>query len=281
LLGRRVESVPLLLVLTYRDDELARHHPLRTVLGGLRPTLRLRTEPLSPAAVGTLAAGLDAAELHRITGGNPFFVSEVVAAGNAHIPATVREAVLARVARLGDAAADVLDAVSVAVPYAELELLDALAQSDGLDDGLAAGILQAVPGGVAFRHELARRAVEESLGPHRRRDLHRRALAAPSGGTDPARLAHHAEAAGDPAAVLRYAPAAAVRAASTGAHREAAEQTRVPCGTPRICPPTSARRCSRPARTSAISPTRWTRRSSCWSRRSSCAGGPATRAAPR
>jgi DNA-binding CsgD family transcriptional regulator/tetratricopeptide (TPR) repeat protein len=66
--------------------------------------------------------------------------------------------------------------------------------------------------------------VEESLGPHRRRDLHRRALAALSGTTDPARLAHHAEAARDRAAVLRYAPAAAVQAASTGAHREAADQ---------------------------------------------------------
>ncbi len=226
LLGRRVESVPLLLVVTYRDDELARHHPLRTLLGELRPIRRLRTERLSPAAVATLAGpdGLDAAELHRVTGGNAFFVSEIVAAGNDTIPATVREAVLARIARLGDAGAEVLDAVSVAVPYAELELLDAMAPAGGLDDCLAAGILQVVPGGIAFRHELARRAVEESLGPHRRRDLHRRALAALSAGTDLARLAHHAEAAGDPAAVLRYAPAAAAQAASTGAHREAAEQ---------------------------------------------------------
>jgi DNA-binding CsgD family transcriptional regulator/tetratricopeptide (TPR) repeat protein len=232
LLGRRVESVPLLLVLTYRDDELIRHHPLRTLLGELRPALRLRTESLSPAAVATLAgpSELDAVELHRVTGGNPFFVSEVVAAGGGPIPATVREAVLARIARLGEAAGQVLDAVSVAVPYAELELLDALAPADGLDDCLAAGILQVLPAGVGFRHELARRAVEESLGPHRRRDLHRRALAALaalaalSGGTDLARLAHHADAARDPAAVLRYAPAAAVQAASTGAHREAAEQ---------------------------------------------------------
>ncbi len=81
---------------------------------------------------------------------------------------------------------------------------------------------------VSFRHELARLAIEDALAPHRRLLLHRRALAvlaaAPRGRADPARLAHHAEAAGDGDAVLRHAPAAAERAAAVGAHREAAEQ---------------------------------------------------------
>jgi tetratricopeptide (TPR) repeat protein len=84
------------------------------------------------------------------------------------------------------------------------------------------------PAGVAFRHELARLAVEESVPPHRKAGLHRRALAAladpPAGAPDPARLAHHAEAAGDADAVLRLAPAAAARAATLGAYREAAAQ---------------------------------------------------------
>jgi DNA-binding CsgD family transcriptional regulator/tetratricopeptide (TPR) repeat protein len=82
--------------------------------------------------------------------------------------------------------------------------------------------------GVEFRHELARLAVEESIAPSRRVELHRKALATlsdpPGGVPDLARLAHHAEAAGDSAAVLRFAPAAAVRAAALGAHREAAAQ---------------------------------------------------------
>jgi DNA-binding CsgD family transcriptional regulator len=230
LLGRRIESIPLLLVLSHRDDELDRHHPLRTLLGEVRGS-RLTTEALSYKGIEQLAGGLDAAELYRITGGNAFFVTEVVAAGGEHIPATVREAVLARIARLGPGAADVLDAVSVAVPYAELELLDALG-AGGPDAALAAGILRSVPNGVAFRHELARRAVEESLGPHRRRELHRRALTALvdrdqarlAHHADAARLAHHADAARDRMAVLEYAPAAARQAAATGAHREAAEQ---------------------------------------------------------
>lgn len=84
------------------------------------------------------------------------------------------------------------------------------------------------PSGVAFRHELARRAVEESLPPNRRLLLHRKALNAladpPTGAPDLERLSHHADAAGDGPAVLRFAPAAAVRAAAVGAHREAAAQ---------------------------------------------------------
>ena len=89
-------------------------------------------------------------------------------------------------------------------------------------------MLTSTPGAVAFRHELARLAVEESIPVNRTIDLHRKALVAltdaPGGARDLARLAHHAEAAGDADAVLRFTPEAAARAASLGAHREAAAQ---------------------------------------------------------
>ena len=201
-------------------------------LGSGEAVSRLTLAPLSPAAVATLAEphGLDADELYRTTAGNPFFVTEVLAAGEGKTPPTVRDAVLARMARVSPAARTLLEAVAVAPPQAELWLLDALAAdaADRLEECLAAGMLTPVPGGVAFRHELARLAVEESLPPNARLALHRKALAAlasrPEGAPDLARLAHHAEAAGDAEAVLRFAPEAAVRAASVGAHREAAAQ---------------------------------------------------------
>jgi hypothetical protein len=83
-------------------------------------------------------------------------------------------------------------------------------------------MLTATADGVSFRHELARMAIDETLAPHRRAALHRAALAAlaapPAGAPDPARVAHHAEGAGDEA-VLRFALAAAARAESVGAHR--------------------------------------------------------------
>ncbi|MGH2922374.1 MAG: helix-turn-helix transcriptional regulator, partial [Gaiellaceae bacterium] len=106
---------------------------------------------------------------------------------------------------------------------AELALLK---ETDGLEECLAAGVLQEADGGVAFRHELARRAIEEAIDPARRAELHASVLATlqqrPE--SDSARLAHHAEAAGDGVAVLEHARAAAKHAAERGAHREAAAQ---------------------------------------------------------
>jgi DNA-binding CsgD family transcriptional regulator len=235
LLARRVETVSALVVATYRDDELDRAHPFRILIGELatsRAVGRVTLGRLSPAAVAQLAEpyGVDAEELYRKTAGNPFFVVEALATGAEGIPDTVRDAVLARAARLSPAAGALLEAVAVVPPRAELWLLQALAGAAAgpLDECLASGMLVAEAVGVAFRHELARLAVEESTPPHRKLDLHRRALAAladpPGGALDLARLAHHAEAAGDVDAVLRFAPAAAARAGSLGAYREAAAQ---------------------------------------------------------
>ncbi len=232
LLGRRAADAPALVIASYRDDALDRSSPLRVVLGELASggTARLVLEPFSADAVARLAEhhGVDAGELYRSTGGNPFFVGEVLAAGPGEIPPTVRDAVLARVSRLGPRARIVLDAAAVLPPAAELPLLEALAGDavDALDECVGAGMLTARADGVAFRHELARIAVEESLSPHRRLELHRRALAAlaADAAADAARVTHHAVAAGDADAVLRFAPVAAARAASVGAHREAAAQ---------------------------------------------------------
>jgi DNA-binding CsgD family transcriptional regulator/tetratricopeptide (TPR) repeat protein len=235
LLARRVESVPALIIASYRDDEFDRAHPLRVVLGELATSQavgRLRLAALSPAAVAQLAEphGVDAGELYRKTGGNPFFVVEALAAQAEEIPATVRDAVVARAARLSAQASRLLNAVAIVPPQADLWLLEEIAGEsiDALDECLASGMLTSVTGGVAFRHELARLAVEETVALNRRLDVHRKALAAladpPGAAPDLARLSHHAEAAGDAGAVLRFAPAAAARAASLGAHREAAAQ---------------------------------------------------------
>jgi DNA-binding CsgD family transcriptional regulator/tetratricopeptide (TPR) repeat protein len=232
LLGRRIESVRALVIATYRDDELGREHPLRVVVGALatvRGIARVDVPPLSAEAVDELAApyGVDGRELYRVTGGNPFFVVEALTAGSVEIPGTVREAVLARVALLSVAARALLDPLAVMRPGADLSLLEALAGGaiDQLDECLASGVVVPAADGVAFRHELERMVIEESLAPHHRKALHARALeflAQASGSLDLARLAHHAEAAGDAAAVLRYAPAAAERASALGAHRESA-----------------------------------------------------------
>jgi DNA-binding CsgD family transcriptional regulator/tetratricopeptide (TPR) repeat protein len=228
-LGRRLDRTRTLLIATYRDDEVGRHHPLRVVLGDVGGDRRIALAPLSEAGVRALARGtdVDPAELYRSTGGNPFFATEVLAAGGAGVPASVRDAVLARAARLGPPARNVLDAAAVAGGRAELPLLEAVLEEPptALDECLAAGVLQSGAGEISFRHELARRAVEEALEPVRRVHLHRRVLEALRAREEPdaARLAHHAEQAGDDDAVVEYARMAATTATELGAHREAAK----------------------------------------------------------
>ncbi len=165
----------------------------------------------------------------RRTGGNPFYVTEVLEAGDERVPATVRDAVLSRVARLEPDARDVLDVVACSPQAAEEWLIDAA--GEGLvawaAESVAAGMLVEAGAGYAFRHEIAREAVAEAIPADRREELHRlmlAALTAAPAAVDPARLAHHAEQAGDAVAAVRFAWAAAERAAAVGAHRQAAAQ---------------------------------------------------------
>jgi DNA-binding CsgD family transcriptional regulator/tetratricopeptide (TPR) repeat protein len=110
----------------------------------------------------------------------------------------------------------------------ELDLLRTTsgADADTIDDCLTSGALVSDGQAFRFRHEIARRAVEESLPAHRLSELHQSVLGAlkKAGSTDDARLAHYAEGAGDGAAVMTHAPRAATHAASLAAHRESAAQ---------------------------------------------------------
>lgn len=230
-IGRRVSDLPAMVIVTYRDEEIGRDHPLRRILGDLatvRSVRRLSVPSLSRSAVVTLAEplGRDGDRLYDVTGGNPFFVSEALDAPEHEIPATVRDAVLARAARLGTLARRTLDVVAMVPDRAEVALLKASGGADlaALDECVQAGMLVVEDATVRFRHELARLAVETDVPAARRLGLHAQILRYLSRvpDADPARLSYHAEAAGDPAAVLRYAPAAARRAVGLGAHREAA-----------------------------------------------------------
>jgi DNA-binding CsgD family transcriptional regulator len=238
--GRRMARTHSLLLASVRNDELTAQHPLRGVLGDLATlgVSRLMPQPLSPAAVQALAAthadvaSLDPHALHRITGGNPFFVTEVLAArvggAAAHgVPASVADAVLARAARLGPSARALLDTAAVAGPRIEPWLMRDLAgaESRAIDDCLATGVLRTDGTALGFRHELARQAVLQSMAPARALGLHGlvlQALQARASDASPARLAHHAEGAGDGAAARRWALAAAREAAAAGAHAQAA-----------------------------------------------------------
>jgi DNA-binding CsgD family transcriptional regulator/tetratricopeptide (TPR) repeat protein len=232
-LGRRLKKAPALLIASYRDDGLAADHQLRIALGDLaaqRATSRVSLDPLSAAGVRLLSAasGLDPAELFRLTGGNPFYITEVLQAGMREVPAAARDAVLARAARLGAQARELLDVTALLGTKVEPDLIEAVAPGSAalLDEILTSGLLAEDGSRLRFRHEIARLTIEQAIAAHRRGPIHRRILGAlrTVGGADDARLAFHAEGAGDGPAVLRYAAAAARRAADLASHREAAAQ---------------------------------------------------------
>lgn len=233
-LGRRLDRVHALVAVTYRDDELGHGHPLRIVMGDLATAgavVRLPVPALSEQGVRRLAEGtdVDVAQLHRITGGNPFYIRELLASEPGKVPGSVLDAVTARVARVPESARDLLDTLAVIGGGTGPWLLDALGfRSAALDACGEAGMLLDEGDAIAFRHELLRDVVYQQLSTPRRRELHARVLAAlerrGEGSVDTALLAHHAAGAGDGAAVLRYAPAAARRAAQLRAHKEACAQ---------------------------------------------------------
>jgi DNA-binding CsgD family transcriptional regulator/tetratricopeptide (TPR) repeat protein len=240
-LGRRIRDSHLLLVVTYRDDGLRPDDPLRVVLGELashRSTRRIGLAPLSESAVAELAATspLAPGPLYRLTGGNPFYVTELVRSGatDTALPASAHDAVMARVAGLDRAARDLLEVAALAGARVEPWVLEAVCEdaAAGIDACLASGVmvpdLSGVTGasGLRFRHELARIAVADAVPVHHRPARHAALFAClqRAGCDDDARLAHHAEGAGDAAAVLEHAPRAARQAARLSSHREAFAQ---------------------------------------------------------
>lgn len=200
--GRRLKFLKVMLIASYRDDEVGPHHPLRSVIGDLPSGCmrRLLLPPLTAAAVAALAesAGRPADGLFEATSGNPFFVTEALAISAQNVPATVRDAVLARISRLSADAREIANLVSAVPGKAEKWLLQSIVTVSGsaMEGCLGAGMLARADHFIAFRHELAWRAVEENLVLPQQQALHARILAALLEAGAPevpvARLVHHA-----------------------------------------------------------------------------------------
>lgn len=227
-LMRRLEWLAVLLVLSYRPQDAARHQVLTRFLGAVPPgTALVAPAPLSTAAVAALSgeSGWDAEHLCRITGGNPFYVTEALAGGVGTLaPTSVTAAVQARLDRLDPACREALERISVWPGVLEFDLAEALVGDlDVLSDAERSGIVQVVDTGIRFRHEIARLATQATLTKVRRR-RHDRAVIdvlKTRGEADLPRLVHHAIHCGDADSVVTYAPQAARHSARVGAHRQA------------------------------------------------------------
>jgi len=235
---RRIADLPAVLILTYRDDELNREHPLHGLLGQASRSDHVRHLPLrrlSQQAVRQLSAGssVDADDLFELTSGNPFFVHELlVSAQGERVPPTIADAVLARVRSLDPSVQDVLEQLAVVPSVLDRWLVDVLVPGagqggEGTVAALAAaeerGLLSVSTRKIAFRHELTRRAVADAVPAARLMALNQRVLDAliDHDGSDVSRIVHHAAQAGDQDAIIQYGPVAGRDAAGAGAHREA------------------------------------------------------------
>lgn len=217
-------------------------------------TLHLRLQPLGQAVVFDLVRKLSrahsparfAAKLQAATEGNPFFLAQTLrnlvdtgvltadAAGvwrtpfddatqdyrELPMPASVREAVLARVARLGEQPARVLEAAALAAePFWPALLAPACAMSEletvlAIETALQSQLLREHDsGGFAFSHDLVQQALDAALSPARRRLIHRRlALGAEAVAAPAAVVAAHHEASGDARRAVPHRLAAAEQA---------------------------------------------------------------------
>jgi DNA-binding CsgD family transcriptional regulator/tetratricopeptide (TPR) repeat protein len=232
--GRRIGRLPAVLVLTYRPDELEPDHPLHSVLGGFTSSEVRRIHPraLSREAIADLLTGTDLGveEVLGLTGGNPFYVTELARHPGASLPASVADAVVGRLHRLPPATQLAVGLLAVqprGLPITQV--IDLLGTTSDLATAESHGLVTVADGVVGFRHELLRRALLESLPAATRMSHHERALEhllaeaerGSTHGDESAAILHHAVEAARGDVVARVGPAVAHAAFDAGAHLQA------------------------------------------------------------
>jgi len=234
--GRRISGLPLLLIVSFRDDEVTAVHPLSSAIGQV-PTAnyhRIQMPPLSIEGIKELGLpeGINPEELYKVTNGNPFFVTEILNARDksGDVPQSVKDAVNSRINRLPRKLQGFLELASCHPTSIRTEILQELhgdTYTSELAEATRLKFLIAVQGHFRFRHELARRATYARLSASERQLAHKKimaALLAQSGDSFKIdEILHHADGAQNADKVIEYAPLAAREAAQLGAHREAAK----------------------------------------------------------
>jgi len=232
-LARRISRLKCLFILTLRDDEINNQYSLRNVFSDLAPDTftRLLLTPLSKQAVQKLAdeKGYDGEDVYSISGGNPFYVNEILASYSLGVPDSVKDSILSFYNRLQDETKNVLQFLSVIPEGLELTRLYKIDPSfhQAIESCLENKILVIKNNKIFFKHELYRRTIESSLSPFKRIALNKSVLDfflrsfEEKGEIE--KIVHYAKNAGENKLVVKFAPLAAKQAASVGAHIEASK----------------------------------------------------------
>jgi len=210
-LARRIYRTKSILILSYRDEEIGQDHSLTSILGDLPHSeiKRIRLSALSETAVDTLMknAGIKNDNLYDRTGGNPFYVTEVLAYKNDELPSSIKEAVIAHTSKLPADTKELLEIISVIPTKVEIELLRKLftKAEDHIDHCINKAILITENKLISFRHELARLAILNSIPEMKRIKLHQKVLNCLVETNNQqallAQIVHHASQAGDKNAI--------------------------------------------------------------------------------
>ncbi|HWN87928.1 MAG TPA: AAA family ATPase, partial [Chitinophagaceae bacterium] len=230
-LARRITQLHCLFILTYRDNEIHSSHPLRNVLGQLTPGFftRLQLTSLSRNAGEKLAQekGWSGEDVYSISGGNPFYVTEILANYSRGIPDNIKDSILSVYNRMDEKAKHIWQILSVLPSAFEIKYLEKMAPSyaTAIEHYLDLKILILDKGLISFKHELYRRTIERSLSPFLRIALNKKILdlfrESFEANHEIERIIHHAKNANEYDTVVSYAPLAARQAAALGAHIEA------------------------------------------------------------
>ncbi len=226
---RRIDQLPCLFILTYRDDEIYARHLLRNVLGQLPPDsfTKLAVVPLSKQAVVEMAIqkGYSGEDVYSISGGNPFYVNEILASYSPGIPDNIKDAILSVYERQKEGTRNAWQIWSIIPEGLEVERIARIKSSWDINHCFAINVIMVQNGKVIFKHELYRRTIEESLTPLKRMELNKMMLELFLDSFEERgeieRILHYAKNANEKGLVAKYAPIAAEKAASLGGHKEA------------------------------------------------------------
>ncbi|WP_170971075.1 helix-turn-helix transcriptional regulator [Ilyomonas limi] len=228
---RRIDQLPCLFILTYRDNEIYSNHPLRNVLGQLPPDsfTKLMVTPLSKQAVVEMATekGYNGEDVYSISGGNPFYVNEILASYSPGVPDNIKDSILSVYERQREGTKNAWQIWSVMPEGLEVDRVAKIKLSWDINHCFAIGVIIVQNDIVVFKHELYRRTIEESLSPLKRIELNKMILELfledfeEKGEIE--RILHYAKNAGEKKLVVKYAPLVARKAALTGAHKEASK----------------------------------------------------------